>query len=135
MGGGHSSTPSVTGRLQRPTWNRVGAGAAGGKIPRFRFGLAPGGVCRAPRVSAGAVRSCRTISPLPTLPPAVCFLLHCPSSHLHWPLTSTSPLGARTFLGRRSLRISRRCHPPSSGGKRGEYTANGASRRTSRPRE
>ena len=29
------------------------------------FGLAPGGVCRAACVAAGAVRSCRTLSPLP----------------------------------------------------------------------
>jgi len=31
------------------------------------FGLAPGGVCRAADVAAGAVRSYRTISPLPRL--------------------------------------------------------------------
>jgi hypothetical protein len=45
------------------------------------FGLAPGGVCRAAGVTAGAVRSCRTISPLPRLThdaEAVCFLWHCP---------------------------------------------------------
>jgi hypothetical protein len=29
------------------------------------FGLAPGGVCRAAPVARGAVRSCRTVSPLP----------------------------------------------------------------------
>ena len=64
------------------------------------LGLAPGGVCRAPAVTGGAVRSYRTVSPLPdALPaPAVCFLLHCPSSHLDWPLASTLPCGARTFL-------------------------------------
>ncbi len=32
---------------------------------------------------------------------AVCSLLHCPSSHLDWPLASTMPCGARTFLDRR----------------------------------
>jgi hypothetical protein len=45
------------------------------------FGLAPGGVCRAAGVTAGAVRSYRTISPLPRLnqpAAAVCFLWHCP---------------------------------------------------------
>ena len=31
------------------------------------FGLAPGGVCHAACVAAGAVRSCRTFSPLPRL--------------------------------------------------------------------
>ena len=34
----------------------------------FLFGLAPGGVCRAAGVTAGAVRSYRTVSPLPALP-------------------------------------------------------------------
>ena len=29
------------------------------------FGLAPGGVCRADAVASAAVRSCRTVSPLP----------------------------------------------------------------------
>ena len=45
------------------------------------FGLAPGGVCPAAGVAAGAVRSYRTISPLPRLTQhagAVCFLWHCP---------------------------------------------------------
>jgi hypothetical protein len=45
------------------------------------FGLAPGGVCRAAGVTAGAVRSYRTVSPLPrqTLrTAAVCSLWHCP---------------------------------------------------------
>ena len=31
-------------------------------------------------------------------PTAVCFLWHFPSSHLDWPLASTLPFGARTFL-------------------------------------
>src|SRR5271165_3898253 len=35
------------------------------------FGLAPGGVCRAAGVTAGAVRSYRTVSPLPFAP--ACF--------------------------------------------------------------
>lgn len=45
--------------------------------------LAPGGVCRAGRLAPAAVRSYRTLSPLPA--PcgawAVCFLLHCPADH------------------------------------------------------
>jgi len=66
------------------------------------FGLAPGGVCRAASVAAGAVRSYRTVSPLPrqtrnaprrsvlcgTIPglaPAGCY----PAPLVH---------GARTFL-------------------------------------
>jgi len=42
-----------------PDWSR-------GLLPApFLFGLAPGGVCRAAGVAAGAVRSYRTVSPLP----------------------------------------------------------------------
>ena len=48
----------------------------------FLFGLAPGGVCRAAGVTAGAVRSYRTVSPLPDrrlrADPAVYFLWHFP---------------------------------------------------------
>ena len=67
---------------------------------RSRTGLAPGGVCRAPLVTEGAVRSYRAVSPLPgpSRSRAVCSLLHFPSSHLDWPLASTLPYGARTFL-------------------------------------
>jgi hypothetical protein len=36
--------------------------------PRPLFGLAPGGVCRATSVTGGAVRSYRTLSPLPVPP-------------------------------------------------------------------
>ena len=45
------------------------------------FGLAPGGVCPAAAVTGDAVRSYRTLSPLPAGPwpgRAVCFLWHCP---------------------------------------------------------
>ena len=50
----------------------------------FLFGLAPGGVYPAAPVAGGAVRSYRTLSPLPADPgrnlsaPAVCFLWHFP---------------------------------------------------------
>src|SRR5438128_4480706 len=65
------------------------------------FGLAPGGVYRAACVAAGAVRSCRTVSPLPRdfHPEAVCVFCgtfpgvtpagRYPAPHVH---------GARTFL-------------------------------------
>ena len=36
------------------------------RLPVSLFGLAPGGVCRATDVTAGAVRSYRTLSPLPS---------------------------------------------------------------------
>jgi len=59
------------------------------RATRLLSGLASGGVCRASTVTSGAVRSYRTLSPLPALRQAVCFLLHCPASYLDWPLTST----------------------------------------------
>jgi len=58
-----------------------------------------------PSVTTGAVRSYRTISPLPPHAPsdgdgglAVCFLLHCPWAHAPQVLPGTLPIGARTFL-------------------------------------
>ena len=67
---GHSSGTPVTRRLKQPTRT-----AGSGPIPKRArasfapslFGLAPGGVCRAADVAAGAVRSYRTVSPLPRL--------------------------------------------------------------------
>jgi len=69
---GHSSATRLATRLARPTR------AAGRECPRVHvrgcprtrrrpplFGLAPGGVCPAAAVAGNAVRSCRTISPLP----------------------------------------------------------------------
>jgi hypothetical protein len=72
--------------------------------PSSLFGLAPGGVCHAASVAGRAVRSYRTVSPLPVppedrRPSAVCFLLHCPSPSGARPLAGTLPCGARTFLG------------------------------------
>ena len=65
------------------------------------FGLAPGGVCRATGVTTRAVRSYRTISPLPA-PLARhlggIFLLHFPWAHAPQALPGTLPCGARTFL-------------------------------------
>jgi hypothetical protein len=67
---GHSSGTPVARRLARPTraaarkpaWEKAVAGRS--PVPPL-FGLAPGGVCRAVRVAAAAVRSYRTVSPLP----------------------------------------------------------------------
>src|SRR5271155_2585038 len=72
------------------------------KAPRASlFGLAPGGVCRAEDVAIRAVRSYRTISPLP-LPLARhlggIFLLHFPWTRAPQALPGTVPYGARTFL-------------------------------------
>ena len=75
----------------------------------FLLDLAPSGVCRAGVVTRAAVRSYRTISPLPRrCPPArrrptdgeaVCFLWHCPDPCGRWVLPTTASCGARTFLG------------------------------------
>ena len=48
----------------------------------FLFGLAPCGVCPATGITARAVRSYRTFSPLPRQAGAVCFLWHFPSNGL-----------------------------------------------------
>ena len=71
------------------------------------FGLAPCGVLPATDVTAGAVRSYRTFSPLPFDSPAsreagslraVYFLCHCPSSCPARALPGALPFGVRTFL-------------------------------------
>ena len=97
---GHSSGTRIAARLARPTR------AAGRECPRGPgpspcrrpplFGLAPGGVCPAAPVARGAVRSCRTVSPLPVgdarswrRARAVCFLWHCPWGRPRRPLTGT----------------------------------------------
>lgn len=66
----------------------------------FLFGLAPSGVFHALPITAQAVRSYHTISPLPFL--AVSFLLHFPSAHAAQTLSGTLSFGARTFLCFRS---------------------------------
>jgi len=61
---GHSSCAPVARRVKQPTrtadldWSGIAP------VP-FLFGLAPGGVCRAVSVAGNAVRSYRTVSPLP----------------------------------------------------------------------
>src|ERR1700734_3383460 len=78
-----------------------GPHAAAFRPPASLFGLAPGGVCRAVGVAASAVRSYRTISPLPA-PLARrlggIFLLHFPWTRVPQALPGTVPCGARTFL-------------------------------------
>src|SRR4029078_4059472 len=85
----------------RPRTRRTG-GEGGTGSPRSAplFGLAPQGVCRASSVAGRAVRSYRTVSPLPDLRrgPAVCSLFHFPSRRRASPLASLLPVGARTFL-------------------------------------
>ena len=67
----HSSTIFVTKYLKRPTQIPPRVTEYG-----FLFGLAPSGVYTATNVTVCAVRSYRTISPLPKT--AVYFLLHFP---------------------------------------------------------
>ena len=56
----------VAKRLMRPTRTaRLETGLAGCPAAPPLFGLAPGGVCPAAAVARGAVRSYRTLSPLP----------------------------------------------------------------------
>jgi hypothetical protein len=76
--GASSNQPERQGQRMRPRSRPRAASAS------LLFGLAPGGACRAADVAARAVRSCRTLSPLPvrrTLRPApwaVCFLWRFP---------------------------------------------------------
>jgi hypothetical protein len=63
---GHSSGTPVAGRLEQPTRaTRPTDKARGRTRASLLFGLAPGGACRAADVAACAVRSYRTLSPLP----------------------------------------------------------------------
>ena len=65
------------------------------------FGLAPHGVYRAPSVAVGAVRSYRTVSPLPSRPKgagkAVCFLWHFPSRRRDRALPGMLPVWSSDF--------------------------------------
>ena len=84
----HSSGTAVTDRLARPT--RTTTRKPVRHHPERHgwsslFGLAPGGVYHADPVAGAAVRSYRTLSPLPIFPletmvfrQAVCFLWHFP---------------------------------------------------------
>src|SRR5260370_32791134 len=71
-GDGHSYAASVAGRLMRPTRAaaRRPARHPCGCLPLL-LGLAPGGVFPAAAVAGGAVRSYRTISPLPSVRPSL----------------------------------------------------------------
>ena len=106
----HSSGTRVAARLERPTRGLARAARRGTRPHVPLFGLAPGGVCPAAPVASGAVRSYRTISPLPPAPRrpgrglAVYFLWHFPWARAPQALPGTLPCGARTFLPRRGRR-------------------------------
>jgi hypothetical protein len=63
----------------------------------FLFDLAPGGVCHAAAVTSRAVRSYRTVSPLPCQDMAVYFLWHFPSGHPGRALPGTVPRWSPDF--------------------------------------
>jgi len=91
----------VAAHLTRPTRELVRAARCGSKPHVPLFGLAPGGVYHAIDVATDAVRSYRTISPLPTQRKrglAVYFLWHFPWTRAPQELPGTLPYGARTFL-------------------------------------
>jgi len=97
--------------------NTRGPRVAARGLPVPLFGLAPGGVYLAVGVAVNAVRSYRTISPLPSvfrLSPqhglAVYFLWHLPWARAPQALPGTLPYGARTFLParKRAERLSGR---------------------------
>jgi hypothetical protein len=73
-----------------------------GRAPSISlFGLAPHGVYPAPSVAVGAVRSYRTVSPLPSGPfgsrKAVCSLWHFPSRRRDRGLPGMPPVGSSDF--------------------------------------
>ena len=114
---GHSSGASVAGRLARPTraTARKPADCKGLPCnPSPLFGLAPGGVYHAVPVAGNAVRSYRTLSPLPIDDlhrPAVCFLWHCPWGRPRRPLAGTVFPWSPDFP------------PPAPDGARGDHPA------------
>jgi hypothetical protein len=91
--------------------------------PPLLLGLAPGGVFRAAAVAGGAVRSYRTISPLPPdrwfgAGLAVCFLWHCPWGRPRRALPGTAPSWSPDFPLRvrdHAERPSRRLAEPDVG--------------------
>jgi hypothetical protein len=71
---GHCWPPHATNPNNEP-----GGGPGRAAAPALLlFGLAPGGACHAADVAVCAVRSCRTLSPLPARRPAVSFLWRFP---------------------------------------------------------
>ena len=101
-GGGHPSGTDVAAGLVRSTrglgraslHGRVAAAGASPIRPCSGWGLPSRPVTRP------LVRSYRTVSPLPVRSrgPAVCSLWHFPAGRPDWPLASTLPFGAPTFL-------------------------------------
>ncbi len=100
----------VAHRLKRPTrGHRTGRPRASPYLALLRVGFAE------PARSPGPlVRSYRTVSPLPRLSEAVCFLWHFPEGRPRWTLSTTLPFGARTFLPQTMLRAAARPAPANA---------------------
>jgi hypothetical protein len=90
-------------RGKRPTRWMSGKAARARAGPSSLLGLAGGGVCPADTVTGIAVRSYRTISPLPprflakARAGAVYFLWHFPADCSGWPLATTVALSCSDF--------------------------------------
>ena len=98
-GDGHPSRTSVAAGLVRstPELGRAALGRSGRAPAGAPLDLAPGGVCRATRVTPGAGGLLPHRFTLAGKP-AVCFLWHFPAGHPGSLLATTLPCGARTFL-------------------------------------
>ncbi len=116
QGDGHFSRTPVARRLERP-YPR----ARTGRPIALLFGLAPGGVCLADAVTRAAGELLPHRFTLTAPPPRGAkkggglFLWHFPWGCPPWPLASTLPCGARTFLppcchGRRPSDLLWRVH-------------------------
>ena len=91
---GRASRRASRGQPGQRSGNAPGVARADPRRRLPLFGLAPGGVYPATPVAGGAVRSCRTVSPLPTSHDlsrgwAVCSLWHCPWGRPRRPLAGT----------------------------------------------
>ena len=98
-GENHSSAARIAAAVEQPTrtLRRTRASPLRPYLVLLRRGFAVPST-----LTCDAVRSYRTVSPLPRRScerrSAVCFLLHFPSRHRAWPLASLLPVGVRTFL-------------------------------------
>jgi hypothetical protein len=112
------SSPSVScDRPERRREGPPGASDRSGRLPLL-LGLAPGGVFPAAAVAGGAVRSYRTVSPLPPARatregPAVYFLWHFPWGRPRRGLPGTAPPWSPDFP--LSARLRRAAIRPSGG--------------------
>src|SRR5215212_9064959 len=109
----HSSAHRVAAGVKQPTRKLI-AGTGGPSLPYLV--LLRRGFAVPPTLARGAVRSYRTVSPLPPRAfrlatwgarSAVCSLLHFPSRRRAWTLSSLLPVGVRTFLGTKGTAILR----------------------------